>query len=94
MAVKGLEGRGRDLSLIMPGWFLPGLGVCLCTNWVYGQSLIFVFSSPFDLLVEWRGVRKKLPRVVAPEGASGDAFCKQHHFVPDDGVNGLLRGAR
>ena len=43
----------------------PGRG--LHTNLVYGLSLIFVLSSPLDLLVEWRGVKKKLPQVVTKE---------------------------
>ena len=45
------------------------MGVCLRTNLVYGLSLIFVLSSPLDLLKEWRGVRKKLPQVVTKESA-------------------------
>ena len=81
-AIRGLEGRRCGLKLIRPGRSLPGLEVCLCTNWVYGQSLIFVFSSPFDLLVEWRGVRKKLPRLVAPEGAPGRRLLQAASFRP------------
>ena len=44
-------------------------GYAFFTNLVYGLSLIFVLSSPLDMLIEWQGVRKKLPQVVANEGA-------------------------
>ena len=67
-AVKSLEKKGRVLILIPPGQLLPELGVCSCTNWVYAYGIIFVFSSPFDLLIEWQGIGKKLPEVVVQEG--------------------------
>ena len=58
------------------------MGVCLRTNLVYGLSLIFVLSSPLDLLVEWHGVRKKLPQVVAKEGAPERRLLKAASLRP------------
>ena len=57
-------------AVLGQAWGMPlyQLGIWLESN--------IRFSSPFDLLVEWRGVRKRLPRVVAPEGAYGQRLLQ------------------